>query len=126
MAAVNYYANETEFSSKTARTFDANSTISSTQIKVLLDQMSAQLDGLMGQDEGHLGTDETCPEWAKQAVMSAAKMVVDARYSDDIKTPSEEDIIKVLKSYMEGRSADQSIPKKMFYNQQYPSRSGNW
>ncbi len=126
IVAVNYYANETEFKEKTARNFDATTPISTIQIKVLLDQLSSQLDAIMGEAEGHMGTDETCPEWAKQAVLSAAKMIVDAKSSDDIKDPSEEDIIKVLKDYAEGRSADEATRTLMTYNQKYPNSSGKW
>lgn len=124
--AVNYYATEDEFKEKTARNFTATTPITTTQIKVLLEQLSAQLDGLMGEDEDNLGTSATAPEWAKQAVLSAAKMIVDAKYSDDIKTPSEKEIIDMLKSYYMGRDVDQAQPKHMHFFSDRPNASGDW
>ena len=121
--AVNYYATEAELEGRTTRTFTAGTVITSTQVQALLDEVSAQLDGLLGREEGALGTSATAPEWAKQAVLAAAKAVVDSIYESG-EPISEEDVIAILRSFMEKNDAFPNT--RIIYDQQRPNASGNW
>lgn len=123
MAASSYYATTTELQERTTRTFSGTTVITSTQIGVLLDQISAQLDGLLGRAEGDLGDSDTVPEWAKQAVLAAAKAVVDSIYQSG-EPISEQDILAILRSAIEKNDAYPNT--RIFYDQQRPNASGNW
>lgn len=81
----------------TTKTFSATSTVTSTQIGVFLTQMSALLDALHDQDEGDYGTDTTCEEWVKQAVLAACVYKVESIYLLQVADP--EKIKSILESY---------------------------
>jgi len=76
------YVTEAEIEAYTGKSFTATSVITSTQIGVMATQFSAKLDGFAGVDEGTYGTDTTCDEWVKQAVLSVISYAITQYYND--------------------------------------------
>jgi hypothetical protein len=103
---VNYYATEAELEGFTSKTFSATSPVTSTNATNMLTYVSAQLDGLCGQDSSgyYFGTDSTCPYWCKSAVLSACAYKIYRIYQG--KEPDEREVIKILKSYIVNRDSD--------------------
>lgn len=121
--ADSYYATVTELQERSTRTFGAATPITTTQAGVMLDQISAQLDGILGRDEGTLGDSDTVPEWAKQAVLGAAIAYVNSVYEKG--TPlTQQELNDLLRDYT--KNVDAYPNSKFFFGQERPNSSGNW
>jgi hypothetical protein len=104
--------------------FGAATPITTTMVTAILTQYSALLDGLTGNTEANFGTDTTCPEWVKQAVLATSAARIEAYYNNEAFTP--EDAERVMKKYVHLRDTDlrpsfsQKIPSSV------GSRDGTW
>lgn len=115
------YITEAELEGITTLTFDADSPITTTQMTELIAQMSSKLDAVCAVDEANFGSATTCPEWVKQAVLSACTMVVENIYYDAGHT--ELQILRVLNEFAKKRkSSTDTLPK---FSRRSPDSSGN-
>ena len=121
--ADSYYATVTELQERSTRTFSGVTPVTTTQAGVMLDQISAQLDGLLGRAEGALGDSDTVPEWAKQAVLGAAIAYVNSVYEKGVAL-SQQEINDLLRDYT--KNVDAYPNSKFFFGQERPDASGNW
>ena len=122
MVAVAYYANEVELEDLSGKAFTSTSPVTSTQVVAILEQMSARLDGIVGQDEQHFGKDDVCPEWVKQAVLGASDYYVHKRWIGE--EPDQMMINTILESFFSGKDTDRA-PRAVYY-QDRPNSSGSW
>ena len=114
------YITEAELEGITGRTFGAATPLTTTKVGLLVTQMSAKLDAVCAVDEGNYGTDTTCPEWCKQAVLSACTMVVDNIYIKAGHTELE--ILRVINEFAKKRkSSIDTLPK---FSKRTPDSSG--
>lgn len=118
------YVTQAELEEITGRSFsdDPATPLTATQIGKLVTQMSAKLDGVCAVDEGNFGNATTCPEWCKQAVLSACIMIVDNIYLNAENTELE--ILRVLNMFAKKRkSSTDTLPK---FSQRIPDSSGEF
>ena len=104
--------------------FGASTPITTTMVTAILTQYSALLDGLAGRSEGHFGTDTTCDEWVKQAVLAAAAARIEAKIND--KEFTTQQAIDIIKRFMNLR--DSSLKPRFHQKQPSTVRStdGTW
>ena len=114
------YITEAELEGITTLTFNADSPITTTQMTELIAQMSAKLDAVCSVDDAHFGSATTCPEWVKQAVLSACCMKIDNIYYGAEHT--ELQILRVINEFAKKRkSSTDTLPK---FSRRSPDSSG--
>ena len=99
--------------------FGASTPITTTMVTAILTQYSALLDGLTGNTEANFGTDTTCPEWVKQAVLATSAARIEAYYDDKVFTP--EDAERIMMRFIGKRDSD----LRPSFSQKSPSSSGS-
>ena len=119
---VSYYATETELEAFSGKSFTATSPVTSSQVVLILTQMSARLDGLVGQSEQNFGDDSTCPEWVKQAVIAASDYFVHKRWIAE--EPDQMLVNSIIEGFFSGKDTDRAL--RMSFFSERPNASGDW
>ena len=110
------YATEAEFEGLTGRTISATTKPTSTQLGVMLTEVSNRLDGLCHESAGGLGT----LEWTTQAVIAGVSFIIDTSKKGEI--VDQQKLNEVLKGFI----PDADEGKKIFSYQDYPNSTGDW
>ena len=119
---VSYYATEAELEGLTGKAFTSSSPVTSTQVVLILTQMSARLDGLLGLAEQTHGDDSACDEWTKQAVLAAADYYTHKRWIGE--EPDQVMINTIIQSFF--TNVDTERATRVKYYQDRPTASGDW
>ena len=119
---VSYYVTEVELEEFTGKAFTSTSPVTSTQVVLILTQMSARLDGLLGLTEQTHGTDSACDEWVKQAVIAAADYYTHKRWIGE--EPDQIILNTIIQSFF--ANVDTERATRVKYYQDRPNASGDW
>ena len=119
---VAYYATEAELEELTGKAFTTTSPVTSTQVVLILTQMSARLDGLLGLAEQTHGTDTAADEWTKQAVIAAADYYTHKRWIGE--EPDQILINEIIQSFFSNVDTERATRIKYFADR--PNASGDW